>query len=195
MRGGDCRRSNNQYSVPWLDCAGCDGRRNPEPLARRLCASPPHIAEHIPGPNKLPPRRAPFPPAAQSSGVTTICFSRRLHEPRALASPDLRAAGGLTSAGTSVLGRRRLAQARELAMGTAFAPGGGGEVLPSALMSQAPFAAGTWHRFRPADLSSSLPLPRRRPRSAPDGLQLGHIPPGACVRPRASSCMEGWRGM
>ena len=76
-------------------------------------------------------------PAPQSGGVTTICFSRRLREPRALASSDLRAAGGLTSAASGASGsssRRRLAQAREL--GRAFAPGGG-EVLPLALMSQA----------------------------------------------------------
>ncbi|KAG2423651.1 hypothetical protein HXX76_015168 [Chlamydomonas incerta] len=48
----------------------------------------------------------------ESGGITTICFSRRLREPRALASPDLRAAGGLTSASTtSGSSRRRLAQA------------------------------------------------------------------------------------
>ncbi|KAG2434545.1 hypothetical protein HYH02_012212 [Chlamydomonas schloesseri] len=49
----------------------------------------------------------------EAGGVTTICFSRRLRDRRALASPDLRAAGGLasSSSGGSSGSRRRLAQA------------------------------------------------------------------------------------
>ncbi|GFR42661.1 hypothetical protein Agub_g3598 [Astrephomene gubernaculifera] len=46
-----------------------------------------------------------------SSGVTTLCFSRRLRDDRAKASPDLRAAtGGAAAAGAA---RRRLAQDEE----------------------------------------------------------------------------------
>ncbi|GFR42660.1 hypothetical protein Agub_g3597 [Astrephomene gubernaculifera] len=54
-----------------------------------------------------------------SSGVTTLCFSRRLRDDRAKASPDLRAAtGGAVAAGAA---RRRLAASQDAGLGLSWA--------------------------------------------------------------------------
>ncbi|KAG2491054.1 hypothetical protein HYH03_010500 [Edaphochlamys debaryana] len=52
-----------------------------------------------------------FDKAVVTNGaVTTLCFSRLLQEPRATASPDLRAQVGMATGGSAATSRRRLAQ-------------------------------------------------------------------------------------